>query len=87
VDLAFKKKLQKLLTWWDRYAARHLLPIILISFLLALALSTGIVRLIVTTTPVESWASPLSRSGVEKEFFVREFCPIYRTTQIIKSAI
>lgn len=37
----------------------------------------------VTTDPVELWASPTSRSRVEKEFFDSHFDPFYRNEQII----
>jgi len=80
-------RVTKLFTWWGSFAAKHPLPIIFISFIIAGTLSAGIVKLVVTTDPVEIWASPLSRSRVEKEFFDREFRPFYRTSQIIIRAI
>lgn len=39
--------------------------------------------IVVTTDPVELWASPSSRSRVEKEYFDSNFSPFYRTEQII----
>lgn len=41
----------------------------------------------VTTDPVELWASPISRSRVEKEYFDSHFEPFYRTEQIIIKAV
>lgn len=40
-------------------------------------------RFQVTTDPVELWASPSSRSRVEKEYFDSHFDPFYRNEQII----
>jgi Niemann-Pick C1 protein len=36
----------------------------------------------VTTDPIELWASPASRSRVEKDFFDSNFRPFYRTSQV-----
>lgn len=36
----------------------------------------------VTTDPVELWASPDSRSRIEKDYFDSRFGPFYRTEQI-----
>lgn len=83
----FQRKTTALFTMWGSFAARHPLPIIFTSFIMAGVLSAGIARLQVTTDPVEIWASPQSRSRIEKEFFDKEFRPFYRTTQVIIRAI
>jgi Niemann-Pick C1 protein len=44
------------------------------------------VYLEITTDPVELWASPNSRSRIEKEYFDTNFSPFYRTEQIIITA-
>ena len=36
-----------------------------------------------TTDPIELWASPDSRSRVERKFFDETFRPFYRTEQVI----
>lgn len=41
----------------------------------------------VTTDPVELWASPYSRSRIEREYFDEHFEPFYRTEQIIISTL
>lgn len=46
----------------------------------------GIKYLDVTTDPVELWASPTSRSRVEREYFDSKFEPFYRVEQIIIKA-
>ena len=60
--------------------------VIFLSIGFAVGLSTGILWLDVTTDPIELWASPESRSRVEKDFFDRTFRPFYRTEQIIIKA-
>lgn len=45
-------------------------------------LSYGALQLIITTDPVELWASPTSRSRIEKDYFDSRFSPFYRTNQI-----
>lgn len=49
----------------------------------ACALAVGIIYLQVTIDPVELWASPESRSRLEKDYFDKSFTPFYRTEQII----
>ena len=66
--------------------ARYPIPVIVISVGFAVGLSTGIAWLDVTTDPIELWASPASRSRVEKTFFDETFRPFYRTEQIIIKA-
>ncbi len=48
-----------------------------------MSLGYGIRFLHVTTNPVELWASPHSRSRVEREYFDTHFGPFYRIEQII----
>lgn len=48
-----------------------------------MTLAHGIKYLSITTDPVELWASPTSRSRVEREFFDSNFEPFYRVQQII----
>ena len=74
-------------TWWGTFAARHPLPVILVSIGLVGGLCTGITMLEVTTDPIELWASPTSRSRVEKDFFDSEFRPFYRTAIVIVKAL
>lgn len=42
----------------------------------------GIKYLDITTDPVQLWASPHSRSRVEREFFDSNFAPFYRIEQV-----
>lgn len=45
-------------------------------------LSYGALQLQITVDPVELWASPSSRSRIEKDYFDSRFGPFYRTNQI-----
>lgn len=69
-----------------RGCAEHPITILVPGILVTTALSCGIVFLKVTTDPVELWASPTSRSRMEKDFFDENFAPFYRTEQIIITA-
>ena len=42
----------------------------------------GLIYLQVTTDPIELWASPNSRSRIEKDFFDSNFRPFYRASQV-----
>lgn len=66
--------------------AEHPLTILIPGILVTLGLSCGIVFLKVTTDPVELWASPTSRSRVEKDYFDEKFGPFYRNEQLIVTA-
>jgi len=90
-DLSFLDKLgasvennmTNFFTWWGTLAAKYPLPVIILSIAFAVGLSTGVIYLEVTTDPIELWASPTSRSRVEKDFFDSTFRPFYRTAQVI----
>ena len=55
----------------------------MLGLLAGIGLSSGIMYLEVTTDPVKLWASPLSRSRVEKDFYDQNFEPFYRTEMLI----
>ncbi|KAL6430199.1 hypothetical protein ACFW04_007740 [Cataglyphis niger] len=61
--------------------------ILFLGFLLIVALGHGIKYMQVTTDPVELWASPHSRSRVEREYFDKHFEPFYRNEQIIITSV
>ena len=90
-DLSFLDKLgasvennmTNFFTWWGTLAAKYPLPVIILSIAFAVGLSSGVIYLEVTTDPIELWASPTSRSRVEKDFFDSTFRPFYRTAQVI----
>ncbi|CAB0034871.1 unnamed protein product [Trichogramma brassicae] len=61
--------------------------VLLCGFAVVVCLGMGIKFLHVTTDPVELWASPLSRSRVERSYFDSHFEPFYRTEQIIITSV
>ncbi|KAK3872829.1 hypothetical protein Pcinc_022085 [Petrolisthes cinctipes] len=70
-------------TIWGTLCAEHPWTVLIVGALLSIGLSCGIVFLKVTTNPVDLWASPHSRSRIEKEFFDSRFQPFYRTEMLI----
>lgn len=50
------------------------------------ALGCGVLLAKVTVSPVELWASPNSRSRIEKDYFDSHFGPFYRIEQVIITA-
>eukprot|EP00088_Acartia_fossae_P051296 TRINITY_DN57623_c0_g1_i1.p1 TRINITY_DN57623_c0_g1~~TRINITY_DN57623_c0_g1_i1.p1 ORF type:complete len:248 (-),score=45.41 TRINITY_DN57623_c0_g1_i1:30-728(-) len=65
----FIQMITKFFTLWGKIAAQYPKTVIIISVLIASGLSIGMVKLEVTTDPIELWASPQSRSRIEKDFF------------------
>ncbi|KAL3273722.1 hypothetical protein HHI36_015151 [Cryptolaemus montrouzieri] len=72
---------------WGCYCAEHPWFILFLGGCLIVGLGHGVKYLQITTDPVELWASPISRSRIEKEYFDQNFEPFYRTEQIIIRAV
>ncbi|KAG7205223.1 hypothetical protein KM043_018307 [Ampulex compressa] len=77
------KLLQEFFCWWGTACASRPWLILFLGFLFIVGLGHGIKYIHVTTDPVELWASPTSRSRVEREYFDQHFEPFYRLEQII----
>ncbi|XP_065576590.1 NPC intracellular cholesterol transporter 1-like isoform X2 [Artemia franciscana] len=82
----FERRLQSAFGKWGQVCARHALLVLFTGVLLSLALSCGVAHLKVIVDPVELWASPQSRSRLEKDYFDKNFSPFFRTEQVIISA-
>jgi hypothetical protein len=67
--------------------ASHPAIVLFASSWVVAALVYGAFDLQVTTDPVEMWASPQSRSRLEKEYFDSRFEPFYRTEQVFVKAV
>jgi len=63
--------------------ARYPWLVLFLGLCVIVGLGHGIKYIKVTTDPVELWASPHSRSRVEREYFDSHFEPFYRTEQVI----
>lgn len=74
-------------TAWGKLFATYPWLTLLGGLIVVAALGFGIKFLHVTTDPVQLWASPQSRSRVEREFFDSTFQPFYRIEQIIIKAV
>ncbi|PSN54935.1 Niemann-Pick C1 protein [Blattella germanica] len=75
--------LERFFQWWGTACARHPWPVLFIGLCVVVGLGHGIKYIKVTTDPVELWASPESRSRIERDYFDSHFEPFYRTEQII----
>lgn len=53
-----------------------------LGFCFVVGMGHGIKYLHITTDPVQLWASPHSRSRIEREFFDSNFSPFYRVEQV-----
>ena len=73
-------------TWWGTFVAKHKIIVMLSSMIIAIVFALGMVKMIITTDPVELWAGPNSRSRIEKDFFDSNFRPFYRTEMVIIKA-
>lgn len=62
--------------------AGHPWKVMGIGLMVAASLCVGIMSLQITTDPVDLWASPNSRSRLEKNYYDENFEPFYRTAQI-----
>lgn len=72
---------------WGVFCAHHPWWVLCTGAIIVAALGYGIRYLHVTTDPVDLWASPWSRSRVEKEIFDSNFEPFYRTEQVILRSV
>ncbi|XP_052864523.1 NPC intracellular cholesterol transporter 1 [Anopheles cruzii] len=78
--------LEQFFTAWGTTCAKHPWLVLLGGLVFIVTMGMGIHFLRVTTNPVELWASPYSRSRVEREYFDSAFEPFYRIEQIIIKA-
>ncbi|XP_021702839.1 Niemann-Pick C1 protein isoform X3 [Aedes aegypti] len=78
--------LEKFFTAWGTTCAKHPWIVLLCGLLFIVAMGFGIKFLHITTNPVELWASPNSRSRIEREYFDSHFEPFYRIEQLIIKA-
>ncbi|CAG9859649.1 unnamed protein product [Phyllotreta striolata] len=71
---------------WGTFCAERPWLILFLGACLVMGLGHGIKYLQIITDPVELWASPASRSRIERDFFDNNFEPFYRTEQVIITA-
>ncbi|KAH1177905.1 hypothetical protein KIL84_011607 [Mauremys mutica] len=71
---------------WGTMVASHPVSVILVSAVVVIGLSCGMVFIQLTTDPVELWSSPDSQARQEKDFYDQNFGPFFRTNQVILTA-
>ncbi|KAF2896926.1 hypothetical protein ILUMI_09250 [Ignelater luminosus] len=79
--------LQRFFQVWGTKCAEKPWVVLFLGACLVVGLAHGVKYLKVTTDPVELWASPTSRSRIEKEYYDSHFEPFYRNEQIIIRAV
>lgn len=67
---------------WGKFCAERPWLVLFFGGCVIVTLGHGIKYLRITTDPVELWASPNSRSRIEKEYYDSHFQPFYRTEQV-----
>ena len=82
-----EKCLETAFTIWGKFFATYPWLTLIGGLIFVAVLGFGIKFLNVTTDPVQLWASPQSRSRVEREYFDSTFQPFYRIEQIIIKAV
>ncbi|XP_070495795.1 NPC intracellular cholesterol transporter 1 isoform X3 [Chironomus tepperi] len=75
--------LEQFFTVWGTWCANNPWNVLLLGCIFIISLGYGLRFLHVTTNPVELWASPHSRSRIERDYFDTHFGPFYRIEQII----
>ena len=86
VGVAMELKVTDAFTWWGKFCSTYRIYVIIVSIIVAGILCIGMVKMEITTDPVELWAGAKSRSRIEKDFYDSTFRPFYRTEQIIIKA-
>ncbi|XP_045477645.1 NPC intracellular cholesterol transporter 1 isoform X2 [Harmonia axyridis] len=72
---------------WGVFCAEYPWLVLFLGSCVVIGLGHGIIKLKIITDPVELWASPVSRSRVEKDYYDKNFEPFYRTEQVIIRAV
>ncbi|CAG7836043.1 unnamed protein product [Allacma fusca] len=83
MGIGFERALKSFFTALGTGCAHHPWLVLIPGIITTLCLCSGIVYLKITTDPVELWASPSSRSRVEKDYYDSKFEPFYRTEMLI----
>ncbi|XP_026286782.1 NPC intracellular cholesterol transporter 1 isoform X2 [Frankliniella occidentalis] len=77
------EKLEAFFTKWGTVCAGRPWLTMGLTFVVVVILCYGVTFLKITTDPVDLWASPESRSRLEREYYDEKFEPFYRTEHII----
>nr|XP_039253509.1 NPC intracellular cholesterol transporter 1-like [Styela clava] len=83
LGLKLDRAMQHIFTKWGIWCASHPITVIIVGIVFVGICSAGLVKLQVTTDPVELWSSPESTARQRKNYFDSHFDPFYRTEQLI----
>ena len=86
IGLVLEEKLMLFFRWWGQLCCEHPFKVIFGSIVVIGALTCGVLRVQITTDPVELWSMPTSESRLQKDYFDEHFGPFYRTEQVIITA-
>ncbi|KAK3857102.1 hypothetical protein Pcinc_036625 [Petrolisthes cinctipes] len=86
VSAGVEKAIKSTFTGLGTTVAKHPFLFLLLGGCLVISLGVGAMYLKITTDPVELWASPTSRTRLDKDYFDTNFSPFYRVTQVIIQA-
>ncbi|XP_042750396.1 NPC1-like intracellular cholesterol transporter 1, partial [Lagopus leucura] len=86
VSSSSRRAAARLFARWGTAVASRPVPVLAAAAVLTAGLTAGLIRLRLTTDPVELWSAPDSQARAEKEFFDRHFGPFMRTCQMIVTA-
>ncbi|XP_014102679.1 NPC intracellular cholesterol transporter 1 isoform X1 [Bactrocera oleae] len=82
-----EKCLEAFFTTWGKFFARRPKMTLIGGICFVIVMGYGIKFLHITTDPVQLWASPQSKSRIEREFYDSQFQPFYRIEQVIIHAV
>ncbi|XP_043938169.1 NPC1-like intracellular cholesterol transporter 1 [Protopterus annectens] len=82
-SLATQQFLGRIFQKWGVMVSSYPITVILITSVIVIVLSVGMVFISLTTDPVELWSAPNSRARIEKDFHDANFNPFFRTNQLI----
>ena len=68
---------------WAAFAIRFPYIVVPLMLVFVAACSAGMKFFVMTSSPIDLWSAPHSRTRLEKEKFDKTFVPFYRNTQII----
>lgn len=77
-----EKCLEAFFTTWGKFFARRPKMTLIGGICFVIVMGYGIKFLHITTDPVQLWASPQSKSRIEREFYDSQFQPFYRIEQV-----
>jgi Niemann-Pick C1 protein len=86
LGIAFEDILQSSFCRWGEWVAYHPWTVIILSSIILIGLSLGLLQFTVVTDPVNLWSAPNSKARQDKDYFDETFSPFYRNEMVILTA-